>query len=531
MNDEIKQYIWVRFLIKLFFICVAVAPFTLAVINTGAYVFGYSYAKKFLLVFLIFSFLLIYFFYLFFKNSAENINKKTNTRIIFVIFLGAFILRLTTILVVRTQPVSDFFMAYDNATKLAQGIIDTSYQARYAMYHEWGFYSVTLAGLFKIFSPSVFVVQVFNCILGSATACFIYVSVKKLLNSYKTGIVAAILFIINPTVILYTGVLTGEHIVIFFSSIFIYLFTFITHYRKLKGINKNIIKYYILLGIITGLIGAYRPIGFIYLVAFFIVEFMVYATYYLKELDKFDIKVFSKKMLVSICVFAIVFASNNITGRICDLVLKSSMRIEEFDNRASGYGYAFYTGLGIDENGNNSKQVARDFRNSYTGPAEEFSRACYDKVLSDIKEYYYKYPGILWEKFSTAWAKYGRYPESAYIEWSFYPEAILDQTQSEQHQLTEFYYPEISTFLGQYYLLFMLLAAIGLLSQIKYKINSVLLLNALVVFGFMLVMLLGETQGRYRSVLFAIISIFSGLGIKYIIELIDNLFNVKGASK
>ena len=145
----------------------------MAVINTGAYVFGYSYAKKFLLAFLIFSFLLIYFFYLFFRNSAENINKQTNVRIIFVIFLGTFLLRLTTILVVRTQPVSDFFMAYDNATKLAQGIIDTNYQARYALYNEWGFYSVTLAALFKVFSPSVFVAQVFNCILGSATASII----------------------------------------------------------------------------------------------------------------------------------------------------------------------------------------------------------------------------------------------------------------------------------------------------------------------------------------------------------------------
>ena len=187
--------------------------------------------------------------------------------------------------------------------------------------------------------------------------------------------------------------------------------------------------------------------------------------------------------------------------------------------------------MGIDENGNNSKQPAKDFRSSYTGPAEEFSGACYDEVLSDIKEYYYKYPGIFWEKFSTSWGKYGRYPESAYIEWSFYPEAILNQTQSEQHPLTQFYYPEISTFLGQYYLLFMLFAAIGLISQIKNKINSVLLLNALVIFGFMLVMLLGEAQGRYRSVLFAIISVFAGLGIKYIIEIINNLFNIKEALK
>ena len=44
---------------------------------------------------------------------------------------------------------------------------------------------------------------------------------------------------INPTIILYTGVLTGEHIVIFLSSIFIYLFAFVNDYRKSNGIDKR----------------------------------------------------------------------------------------------------------------------------------------------------------------------------------------------------------------------------------------------------------------------------------------------------
>lgn len=340
---------------------------------------------------------------------------------------------------------------------------------------------------------------------------------------------------INPTIILYTGVLTGEHIVIFFSSIFIYLFAFVfvNDYRKLNGIDKKIIKYYILLGIITGLMGAYRPVDFIYLIAFFIVELLIYVTKYLKESNKINIKVFLKRLLISIGIFLILVASNNITRKTCDLILKSAMNIEEFNDSLSGYGYVFYVGLGIDDNGNYSKQPAKDFRSSYTGATEDFSSACYKEVFSDIKEYYYKYPEIFWGKFSNAWGSYRRFQETAFISWALCPKAELYSTdpESEQHPLAEFYYSEIYTFLGQYYFLFMLFAAIGLLGQIKNKINSVLLLNALVIFGFMLVMLLGEAQGRYRSVLFAIISVFSGLGIKYIMELINNLFNIKGALK
>ena len=271
------------------------------------------------------------------------------------------------------------------------------------------------------------------------------------------------------------------------------------------------------------MMGAYRPVDFIHLIAFVIVEFVVYLPKNIKEQVLRSTKTIARQVLISSVTCIVVLISVCVVRTGCDLILKHAMEIEQFDDRLTGYGYVFYVGLGIDENGNNSKQPAKDFRAQYTGEASEFSRACYEKVLNDIKKYYYKYPKIFWDKFSTSWGRYGRYPESAYIEWSFYPEAILDQTDSETHPLLENYYPEISTILGQYYFVFMLLAAIGVFKQIKNKINAVMLLNALVIFGFMLVMLLGEAQGRYRSVLFAIISLFSGVGLKYLIDLVDRL--------
>ena len=88
--------------------------------------------------------------------------------------------------------------------------------------------------------------------------------------------------------------------------------------------------------------GAYRPVDFIYLIAFFIVELLIYVTKYLKESNKINIKVFLKKLLISIAIFLILVASNNIIRKTCDFILKNAMNIEEFDDRLSGYGYVFY---------------------------------------------------------------------------------------------------------------------------------------------------------------------------------------------
>lgn len=523
MKKIFSEKSFLNFIIKLFYVCLLIAPFILSIFNTGAYIFGYSFSQKFLIPFILTVSLLFYFFYIFCKAAPQNIDKKCDIRIIIVLAVSAFLLRLVCVMIVKSQPVSDFYMAYENATELANGIIDPNYQMRYALFNEWGFYSITLAGLFKLFSSSVFVGQVFNCILAAATACVLYIATKLLTQSYKVGIAASALFVLNPTIIIYTGVLTAEHIVIFLSSVCLLLLGLLDNFRKEHLIWKKIIKYYVMLGGVIGLMGAYRPVDFIYLIAFVIVEFVVYLPKNIKEQVLRSTKTIARQVLISSVTCIVVLISVCVVRTGCDLILKHAMEIEQFDDRLTGYGYVFYVGLGIDENGNNSKQPAKDFRAQYTGEASEFSRACYEKVLNDIKKYYYKYPKIFWDKFSTSWGRYGRYPESAYIEWSFYPEAILDQTDSETHPLLENYYPEISTILGQYYFVFMLLAAIGVFKQIKNKINAVMLLNALVIFGFMLVMLLGEAQGRYRSVLFAIISLFSGVGLKYLIDLVDRL--------
>lgn len=518
---ELKS-VFSNVLIKLFYFCLAIVPFGLALFNTAAYVIGYPYAQNYLTVLVIFFLSLVLGSYVFISRFPANISRKTDVLAIIMLFLLSFLLRIAAVLIIKGQPVSDFFMAYDNAVDLSQGIVNEIYQSRYSIYPEWGVYSITLAALFRLVTPTVLCAQIFNCILGSLTTVTIYKVVSKLFCSYKIGILSAAIFLFNPTIIIYAGVLTAEHIVILLTVCFLHVFALLHEYRTTHQFSRKTCRYYILyavvLGILIGLIGAYRYVGLLYIVAYIVIELILYIPNYIK--NRTPNNLFSKHVLASIVITVIIFLVNSLVYNMAIYALNTSMKIENSNPINSGYGYTLYLGIGLDEEGNYSTKPAKEFSASYTGPKEDFSNACFEKAIDCVKQYYYKYPGILWEKFSTVWGRYSKYPESAYIEWSFYPQAILNQTEAETHPLIENYYGEIATFLGQYYLILLGLALVGVLRQLKEKINANLFFSGLVIFGFTLITLLGQAQGRYRSILFAIISIFAAIGIRTIVSII-----------
>lgn len=422
-------------------------------------------------------------------------------------------LRVVAMLIMKSQPVSDFYMAYDNAVKIVNGIIDPHYQVHYGTYPYWGFYSLTLALIFKIFAPSVLVGQAFNCMVGAFTTISIYFAAKKIMGSYKIGIMAAVLYMINPTIIIYNTVLSGEHLIMLSSCAVIYLLIDSNQIQRTKEDAKKIFFKYVWLGIFMGVIASYKPIHVIYLIALIIYEIIFYIFKYMKERKE------TRKVIIEIgLIFTIVISCKMVTA-LNQTILYNVMNInsDEAFRIHEGYGFPILAGLAIDENGNWAPKEAGVFKDNYTGAKEDFSKACFREVQNYIERYYDKYPIMFWQKFSTSWGRYGRYPESAFIAWSFYPTAIFDQGDAGQHPIIETYYAEVSTFLGQYYFLWMFFAFWGVISMLKGKINHGLFYCILVIFGFVLMGCFAEVQMRYRSILFPYISILSAVGMNDII--------------
>lgn len=59
-NKNRETYGMLEILIKMLYVVVGIAPFLLTLINTGAYIFAYRHAKQYLIVFYLFTFLMLF---------------------------------------------------------------------------------------------------------------------------------------------------------------------------------------------------------------------------------------------------------------------------------------------------------------------------------------------------------------------------------------------------------------------------------------------------------------------------------------
>jgi len=83
------------------------------------------------------------------------------------------------------------------------------------------------------------------------------------------GFIAALLFALFPSLVLYAGVLSGEHIAVFLLTAFIFLYLKIHESR-----NKKVYYFigYLFCGGIIGLVDWFRPVGLILCVSIFIAD-------------------------------------------------------------------------------------------------------------------------------------------------------------------------------------------------------------------------------------------------------------------
>lgn len=137
-------------------------------------------------------------------------------RVLVVVSIVAFIVRLLVVLTYQIEPVSDFKSTYDVACRLAAApVSDWAAVTHGTMYYDnWVFYMpfiVFEAVVVKVFGPSILSLQVVFA-ASTALTCFFTGLVAQKIGGYKAGIGAALLLAFNPTVILFTPVLSSQHV-------------------------------------------------------------------------------------------------------------------------------------------------------------------------------------------------------------------------------------------------------------------------------------------------------------------------------
>lgn len=217
-----------------------------------------------------------------FISGIENEKK-----FVIVLFSIAFIIRLIWVLVIKTEPSSDFAIMYDGAQNIVSGnysyILESSYFKTWV--YQLGF-TMYLAGIIKVFGNYLLIIKLFNVIIVSLIPVVIYFTGKRL-GSNKGAKIASLSYCFYIASIVNTSVLTNQHLATLFFYVGIYLLV--------SNVNR---KYkWIFIGILIGLGDVIRPEGAIIIIG--ILLFIIFKNILnYKELGKSILEVFGSIIVI-----------------------------------------------------------------------------------------------------------------------------------------------------------------------------------------------------------------------------------------
>jgi 4-amino-4-deoxy-L-arabinose transferase-like glycosyltransferase len=172
-------------------------------------------------------------------------------KVLIGVLLLAFILHLVWVLAVPTQPISDF-KEFD---RLAVGLVDgkgyVNTSGQPTAYRPPG-YIYFLAGIYAIFGHRDIAMRLINVLLG-VLACWLSYFLATELFDRRTGLVAALLMAIFPSLIAWANILAIENV-----FIPVLLGVMLTY---LKGLKQPVTGWLwlVLCGILSGLAALIRP--------------------------------------------------------------------------------------------------------------------------------------------------------------------------------------------------------------------------------------------------------------------------------
>ena len=226
-----------------------------------------------------------------------------------IIFLTALILRLIMLFVCNTEPVSDFKKTYDIAYGMCRmNFSDVPAYIREESpfyYYEWPMHIPFILFeyfILKIFGGSVFSIQAVSAFFGAAS-CFILCFIGKGLHNNRCGLIAGFIYAVLPLPVLFTGVLSNQHIATFFFILAVYFIVCMP--AKKRYVNL------LLIGISIAVSHLMRPEMQVMAMAYVCLEiyrFVKYKNIGRKEIIDFIINAFMPIVISLVIVISVSFA-------------------------------------------------------------------------------------------------------------------------------------------------------------------------------------------------------------------------------
>ncbi len=298
---------------------------------------------------------------------------KINRKVLIILFIFAIILRISVFTLIYHKPyISDYSFFYENATNFSKnGALDSRYISIFPYLMP---YIAILGTFFKVFnSNNYLLVVLLNTIFDLITTIIMYKIFSK--KNKQKGIIAAMLWLINPINIVWTTICCPVVIVNCGITCSLYIF------EKIKYViteNYSVIKLILLnllYGVVLGVTNIFRPIIIIMIIATFM--------YYIYEIV-FNIKKQVKSIFV-ILGFAIsisIYIIINITSNaLISKTIGAKVSIMP--------GWTLYLGSNVEYNGTWNQESSNEYeklRNDKSLSAEGIQKVLKEKAIDQYKK-------------------------------------------------------------------------------------------------------------------------------------------------
>ncbi len=397
------------------------------------------------------------------------------------IVLVGTIIRLFLIQSIDTQPSSDFLLIHKDAVGIANGVWpDNVYAATHVVI------TVLFSYLYRIFGPSVIVIKVFNLLLYVLSGVLVYYAGRLIFESRFWAALAALLLVAWPSLAIYSNVLTPEHVFIFLECLLLLvLAVFFKQNKSIEPIRATrYLPWFLLVGILFGLSGLFRPFSELFLVAF-VITLLVYGY-----------GVHRGTILPLLFGLTALLAPFFLLGRLPQAIVDRSYHVDMPNIRPCN----LLVGLNPKSSGQwnmDDYYLCRGFRIQSRDGSEYMS-----KVLSVVKDRLddskNQLLAFLGAKFSILWTN-----NYSIVSWGTQtvsggnPTFILNMAQS------------LSLLDFALTLLLLAFAVIGAILALLLDVKPIIFFSMLAFFGFNLMEIPFEVQARYRTVVIPLLIVLA----------------------
>ena len=374
-------------------------------------------------------------------------------------------------------------MKYDYLTALesARGI----FAEKELIYAHWAVYPKILAVFMKIFGSGYTQAVLFNVLISALSVLMIYLAAENAFGSKRIAFISSLIFSIWPSLNFYNLITSNEHLAILFALFSVFFLQSALSALKEKGFRTYI--FFAAAGICLGLVDFFKQFSIVFYIALGI-SGLIWLFIRNREITV-------KKLFPAAAGFMLM------------LGLSLGCKEAVFNMLDNYYGepvcrsanaHFIYMGLNSTGNGVWDDRVGFDFWNlskEYDGDYERASKELFTVLKEDIKQNTDKLPSTIRHKMLVDWSA-----DTGVTDWVSW----LYKGGSEPMPGVRILY----VISASYYFAVMLLTLASGITALRKK-RFYLLLFSLISFGFALLLVLTEAQGRYQLVLFPWFSILT----------------------